>query len=104
MLVGFVERSANWVGVGWKSLQLPELRGAPRLPRPDGRVPSSSCPHAESRARGPCHPDGRLEISVGAELSRGEGSTYRTGEGTYGNGLGARKGKEEDAIFIPSPW
>lgn len=35
-------------------------------------------------------------------MFRGEGRAYRTGEGTYG--LGARKGKEEDAIFIPSPW
>lgn len=99
-----MELSANWVGEGWKSLQLPELRGVPHMPRLEERVPRIPCPDAESGARGPCHPDGRLEISEGAELPPGRGASTELIGGTYRNGLRARKGKEEEAIFIPNPW
>lgn len=70
-LKGFVELSANWVGVGWKSPQLSELLGTPHLPRPDAKVPSIPYPDTRVWGTGSLPSNGLLEISEGAELSRG---------------------------------
>lgn len=72
--------SANWVGGGWKSPQLPELR-ARRVRGPEGGSRAAPARMQSPGAGYPTVPDGRSVLSEGAELSLREGALAEMGWG-----------------------
>lgn len=89
-----MEVSANWVGGGWKSPQLPELRAR----RPRGPEGGSRAAPGQTRSPGvgpPAIPDDRLVLGEGAELSLREGALAEMGRRTYRNGLGPGRVKRK---------